>query len=181
MLPLFLLLGDIYLAYAEAAYESTGSYITVPPGCSMTAEEAVNVIRSRAEMPLVAEVLPNYAINFEAHFGYKSEVLDTDEPFRRLYRNERAVELSFEGHYWFDIRRWKRAHLKDGTPLQVLNFDLVGGPTVTDITAPIDQETIIRVNAVGTGTYTFKEQHYWMPFRNDLISFTNDWDQNPGW
>ena len=174
-------LADIYLTYAEAAYESTGSYTSVPPGCTMTAEEAVNVVRSRAERPLVADVLPNYAFDFESWYGYKSEVLPSDEPFRRLYRNERAVELSFEGSYWFDIRRWKRAELKDGTPLQVLQFELKDGPTDTDITHPINQETIRRVNAEGTGTYTFKEQHYWMPFRNDLISFTSEWDQNPGW
>ncbi len=167
-------LADIYLTYAEAAFELTGNYNTVPPGGKMTAEEAVNVVRSRAGQPDVAATLPSYSTVIP-----QSEELESDPPFRLLYRNERAVELAFEGHYWFDLRRWKRAHLKDGTPLQVLAFDLENGST--NINVPIDNATVQRVSAEANGTYTFKEPHYWMPFRNDMIQFTHDWEQNPGW
>lgn len=171
----YLRLADIYLAYAEAAYESTGNYTTVPPGCSLTAEQAVNAVRLRAGQPDVAATLPNYADNILPY----SEETESDEPFRLLYRNERAVEMSFEGTYWFDLRRWKRAHLKDGSPLEVLTFDLVGGST--DVNDPIDNETVMRAAAEANGTYTFKEPHYWMPFRDDLTYFSEDWEQNPGW
>jgi hypothetical protein len=168
-------LADIYLTYAEAAYENTGSYTSIPPGCSMTAEQAVNAVRSRAGQPDVAETLPLYENNIMPY----SEEMESDEPFRLLYRNERAVELAFEGTYWFDIRRWKRAHLKDGSPLEILMFDLVNGST--DVIDPIDNETVVRVNAEANGTYTFKDPHYWMPFRDDLTYFSSDWEQNPGW
>ena len=103
-------LADIYLTYAEAVYESTGSYTTVPAGLTMTAEQAVNKVRIRAGQPNVAATLPFYENNPLPGTGE----LASDPAFRLLYRNERAVEFAYEGVYWFDIRRWKRAHLKDG-------------------------------------------------------------------
>lgn len=171
----YLRLSDIYLTYAEAAYESTGSYTSIPDGCSLTAEQAVNIVRTRAGQPDVATTLPNYENNILPY----SEETSADESFRLLYRNERAVELAYEGTYWFDLRRWKRAVLKNGSPLEILAFDLEGGST--DVTVPIDNETMQRVNAEANGTYTFTEIHYWMPFRDDLTYFSESWEQNPGW
>lgn len=85
-------LAEVYLNYAEAANEAWG-----PDGKSasatLTAVEAVNVIRERVEMP---EVLAEYC--------------GTRDVFRDRIKNERTVELCFEGnHYFCDIRRWKDA------------------------------------------------------------------------
>ncbi len=85
-------LAEVYLNYAEAANEAWG-----PDGKSesatLTAVEAVNVVRDRVEMPAV---LPEYCSGKDV--------------FRDRIKNERAVELCFEGnHYWCDIRRWKDA------------------------------------------------------------------------
>lgn len=171
----YLRLADIYLTYAEAAYETTLSYTTVPAGGNMTAEEAVDIVRSRAGMPSVAATLPDY----DAYTIPNSTELDSDPAFRLLYRNERAVELAYEGSYWYDIRRWKRAHLKDGAPIEVLNFDLVGGNS--DVSNPVDDATVVRIPAENSGTFVFKEQHYWMPFRDDMIFYSENWEQNPGW
>jgi hypothetical protein len=162
-------LADIYLTYAEAVFESTGSYNTVPAGLSMSAEDAVNKIRLRAGQPNVAATLPFYNTAIP-----NSEELASDPPFRLLYRNERAVELAYEGVYWFDLRRWKRSHLKDGVQLQALSFNV--GATGTP--RPIVESSITRVNVT---TYVFKAQHYWMPFDPSLTRFTTDWEQNPGW
>nr|MBD3620801.1 RagB/SusD family nutrient uptake outer membrane protein [Sunxiuqinia sp.] len=160
-------LADIYLTYAEAVFESTGSYTTVPSGLSMSAADAVNKIRLRAGQPNVATVLPFYENN-----AFPNTIeLDTDPAFRLLYRNERAVELAYEGLWWFDIRRWKRATLLDGVNLQALSFDV-------DNQKKIKEETVTRTNVQ---TYTFKDQHYWMPFETSLTRFTYDWEQNPGW
>ncbi len=161
-------LADIYLTYAEAVYESTGSYNTVPTGLSLTAEDAVNAVRLRAGQPDVATVLPFYANN---PLPGTCELAD-DPDFRLLYRNERAVELAYEGVYWFDIRRWKRAHLKDGVQLTAMQFDLVGNSQV------IDDATVKRVDKIG---FVFKDPHYWMPFKTNITRFTTDWGQNPGW
>jgi starch-binding outer membrane protein, SusD/RagB family len=160
-------LADIYLTYAEAVFESTGSYNTIPAGLSMSAEQAVNKIRARAGQPDVATTLPFYANN---PLPGTCE-LASDPAFRVLYRNERAVEFAFEGVYWFDIRRWKRAHLQDGVQLQALLFDI-------DNKKAIIESTVRRVDVTA---YVFKDQHYWMPFETSLTRFTSDWEQNPGW
>ena len=85
-------LAEVYLNYAEAANEAWG-----PDGKSesatLTAVEAVNVVRERVEMP-----------------GVLSELCASKEVFRDRIKNERTVELCFEGnHYFCDIRRWKDA------------------------------------------------------------------------
>jgi hypothetical protein len=162
-------LADIYLTYAEAVYESTGSYNAIPAGLSMSAEDAVNKIRTRAGQPNVATTLPFYNTTFP-----NSEELAADAPFRLLYRNERAVELAYEGVYWFDLRRWKRSHLKDGVQLQALNFDVTGSGALK----PITEASIKRVNL---SPYVFKSQHYWMLFEPSMTRFSADWEQNPGW
>ena len=89
--PMFRL-GESYLAYAEAVNEAYGPNGTAG-GMTITAVEAVNIVRDRAGMPPV-----------------RPEYCDTKEHFRDYVRNERCVELAFEGnHYYFDIRRWKTA------------------------------------------------------------------------
>ena len=160
-------LADIYLTYAEAVYESTGSYNTTPAGLSMTAEDAVNKIRLRAGQPDVETTLPYYENNALP----RSNELSSDPAFRLLYRNERAVEFAYEGLWWFDIRRWKRAALLDGVQLQALHFDV-------DNKKNIIVSSISRVNVM---PYVFKDQHYWMPFESSLTRFTTDFEQNPGW
>lgn len=162
-------LADIYLTYAEAVYESTGDYTAAAPGTSLTAEDAVNLIRARVGQPNVAVTLPNYT-SAQAN----SCELDSDEPFRLLYRNERAVELAYEGVYWFDIRRWKRAHLKDGTQLTSLDFD-------TTKSGPVHVVNESTVRRTVRQEFIFKDAHYWMPFPVGMTRFSEDWEQNPGW
>ena len=96
-----------------------------------------------------------------------------------LYRNERAVELAYEGQYWYDIRRWKVAHYKDGTPIQILKFDLIGGNS--DVANPVDDGNVVRIKAPDSGNFVFKEPHYWMPFLDEDVFYAESWEQNPGW
>lgn len=85
-------LAEVYLNYAEAASEAYGPD-GAAPGAAMTALEAINTVRERAGMPGVA---PAYTGSADA--------------LRPRIKNERAVELCFEGyHYYCDIRRWKDA------------------------------------------------------------------------
>ena len=97
-------LAEVYLDYAEAvtvAYGPTGS----APGATLTAVDAVNIVRARAGMPPVTA----------AATGYDS--------FLDLVRNERNVEFCFEGQYWFDNRRWYLAHLPENKICVDLKFD----------------------------------------------------------
>jgi hypothetical protein len=81
-------LAELYLNYAEAANEAYGPN-TAAPGATMTAVQAINAVRTRVGMP---NVLPAYTVSADA--------------FRPRIKNERNVELSWEGFYYDDIRRW---------------------------------------------------------------------------
>lgn len=74
--------AELYLNYAEALNEYQGP-------CT-EAFNAVNEVRSRSGMPGFPTTLDQNA-------------------FREKLRNERAVELAFEDHRFWDIRRWMLA------------------------------------------------------------------------
>ncbi|HEY5688696.1 MAG TPA: RagB/SusD family nutrient uptake outer membrane protein, partial [Yeosuana sp.] len=78
--------GETLLNYAEAMNEAYGPENGAALG--MTALDAVNEIRQRVNMP-----------NFPAGLSQAA--------FREKLRNERMVELAFEDHRFWDIRRWK--------------------------------------------------------------------------
>ena len=83
-------LGEFYLNYAEAMLNYTGGGYETASGLSMTAAQAVNVVRTRAK-------LANIATDLSA------------SQFAERLENERFVELAFEGHRFYDLRRWKKA------------------------------------------------------------------------
>ena len=89
--PMFRL-GEMYLAYAEAVNEAYGPSGTAG-GVSLTALQAMNLVRARVNMPAA-----------------RSAYVSDKDKFREYIRNERCIELAYESnHYWFDIRRWKTA------------------------------------------------------------------------
>ncbi|WP_315577876.1 RagB/SusD family nutrient uptake outer membrane protein [Hoylesella oralis] len=75
-------MAEMYLNYAEAANEATAS---VAPN---EAVDAVNKVRSRVGMPKIPYGL-------------------SKEEFRTKVRHERQIELAFEEHRFYDVRRWK--------------------------------------------------------------------------
>lgn len=100
-------LAELYLNYAEAANEAYGPN-GMAPGASMTAVQAVNLIRARVGQP---DVLPKYTAS--------------KDEFRLRVKNERNIELCFEGHYYFDIRRWKDAPVCYAGPLMGVTIEKV--------------------------------------------------------
>ncbi len=83
-------LAEVYLNYAEAMLNYTGSGYETTSDLSMSAAQAINVVRKRAGQPDITTGL-------------------NEAQFRAKYENERFVELAFEGHRFFDVRRWKKA------------------------------------------------------------------------
>jgi len=79
--------GEVLLNYAEAMNEAYGPAFSSAE-LGMTAYDAVNLIRARAGMP-----------------GFKEGM--TKDEFRQELHDERRVELAFEDHRFWDIRRWK--------------------------------------------------------------------------
>jgi hypothetical protein len=100
-------LGELYLNYAEAANEAYGPNGSAP-GASLNAVQAINLIRTRIGQP---DVLAKYTAS--------------KEDFRPRIKNERNIELSFEGHYYFDIRRWKDAPVAYAGPLMGVDIEKV--------------------------------------------------------
>jgi hypothetical protein len=82
--------AEVLLNYAEAMNEAYATPQTPPVGGGKTALEAVNEVRRRAN---------------GARFVFPNGM--TKEAFREKLRNERRVELAFEDHRFWDIRRWK--------------------------------------------------------------------------
>ncbi|WP_310378845.1 RagB/SusD family nutrient uptake outer membrane protein [Flavobacterium sp.] len=79
--------GEILLNYAEAMNEAYGPEVA-PPTPGMTALQAVNFVRARAGITRFSAGL-------------------SQDAFRTKLRNERRVELAFEDHRFWDVRRWK--------------------------------------------------------------------------
>ena len=145
--------GEILLNYAEAVNEGYGGpdvsapSTTTPPTASLTATQAVNIVRRRAGMP-----------NFPVGLG--------KDAFRTKLRNERRVELAFEDHRFWDIRRWKI------------------GEQTKDIYA-----MYITRNANLSLNYTvkllevrpFDERMYLYPIPQSEIFKINNLQQNTGW
>lgn len=77
---IFIRYAEVLLNYAEAQNEAVG------PDASVY--DAINQVRARAGQPALAS-------------GFSKDAL------RDRIRNERRVELSFEEHRFFDVRRWQ--------------------------------------------------------------------------
>jgi hypothetical protein len=78
-------LAELYLNFAEAAYNALSPDAKYG---ALSALDAVNAVRARAEMPPLPAGM-------------------SSADFEKRYRNERRVELAFEEHRFFDVRRWK--------------------------------------------------------------------------
>jgi len=88
--------AEILLTYAEAKIEANQ--------IDQSVLDAINDVRSRAYGTVASDI---------AHYP---EVVATDQStLRKIVRNERRVELAFEGLRWFDLKRWKIAAGPAGT------------------------------------------------------------------
>lgn len=83
---------EMFLDYAEAANEAYGPKIDGGHGYS--AYDVIKAIRDRAGLGDLGED------------GYLEECAQSKEKMRELIRNERRIELSFEGFRFWDLRRW---------------------------------------------------------------------------
>lgn len=83
---------ELFLIYAEAANEAWGPDGD-PTGIGITAREVIQQIRDRAGIAQPDNYLAS---------------ISTTEEMRELIRNERRLELSFEGFRFWDLRRWEK-------------------------------------------------------------------------
>ena len=89
-------LPDMLLMFAEASNEAWGP-TTAGPGMAIDAQTALKRILTRDS--------GNSSMD-----TYLTTVIGTDQAkFRDYVRNQRRIELAFEGHYYYDLRRWYAA------------------------------------------------------------------------
>ena len=151
-------LADVYLMYAEATAAASGT----PTGyyyTSMTALEAVNKVRERAGVPAVG-------------VRYSRDL----NSFMQELRRERAVELSYEGHRFNDLRRWR---LLDKYPYNVkTSQEFI---RVTNNKKAPEQNQVAEFREEIILTRDFQEKHYWLPLKRTDTSMYLEFEQNPGW
>lgn len=146
-------LADVYLMYSEAVLWGYGSASSSVPGSGLTAEQAFNTIRNRAQLP-----------NIESRFT------NTKEVFTQEIIRERAIEFAFEGIRWFDLRRWNI--LGDPKYIYKTAIDFDRDPITKK---PINiQERVVVTRVV-------EKKHNWVPFVVSYTKLYKEWPQNPGW
>lgn len=87
----FIRYTELFLGYAEAANEAYGPSVAGPHGFS--AYDVIKAIRVRA--------------GITGGDPYLESIKDDQDAMRELIRNERRLELCFEGFRFWDLRRWK--------------------------------------------------------------------------
>ncbi|MEJ7736781.1 MAG: RagB/SusD family nutrient uptake outer membrane protein [Chitinophagaceae bacterium] len=137
---IFLRYAEVLLNYAEAQNEAVG------PDASVY--DALNQVRTRSGQPALSGLSQN--------------------DLRERIRNERRVELSFEEHRFFDVRRWKQGSFYFREPIRKVQ---------------------ITRNSNGTFTYNYpkwedrdyKEHQNILPIPQSEIDRNAKLTQNPGY
>ena len=81
---------------------------------------------------------------------------------------ERRIELAFEGHYFWDVRRWKTATTELTQPLT--GWKVRYGETDVDYYS----ENLVLVR-------DFTPKMYFWPIKHDELKRNKRLTQNPGW
>jgi len=133
--------AEILLNYAEAQNEANGPDNAV--------YEAVNKVRSRAGMPDLPTGL-------------------SQDAMRLHIRNERRIELAYEEHRYFDVRRWKIAMETENMPANGISI------------IKADDGSLSFSTKEALSVKKFMEQHYWFPIPLDEINASGGKiEQNP--
>ena len=143
-------LADLYLLYAESLNETQGPAASYP---------WINKIRERAGLDGVVESWSNYSKNPAAP--------TTKEGMRDIIHQERLIELAFEGHRFWDLRRWLKAE-------EYMNRDILGWDV-----GQKSAEAYYRILTIQEMKYTIRD-YLWPIDEADMVVNPN-LDQNPRW
>ncbi|MVT12255.1 RagB/SusD family nutrient uptake outer membrane protein [Chitinophaga tropicalis] len=136
--------AEVLLNYAEAQNEAVG------PDASVYA--AINQIRQRSSVNQPALVA-----------GL------TQAEMRDAIRRERQVELAFEEHRFYDVRRWKIATQTENQPAYGMDVKIVNGVTT-------------YTRKIALKDRKFEEKNYWLPIpRSEILASNNQLEQTTGY
>ncbi|WP_256009253.1 RagB/SusD family nutrient uptake outer membrane protein [Desertivirga xinjiangensis] len=138
--------AEILLNYAEAANET---------GLTREALEQLKILRARAG------IIPGENKN------YGLPQSPSQQELRELIRNERAIELAFEGLWFWDLCRSKTGTRLDGKYTEGMHITLTGSE--------------FKYSRIPLRKRYFKENLYLLPIPDLELSLNTTMLQNPGW
>ena len=150
--------AEVLLSYLEAVNEAT-------PGAVDQAllDETINDVRDRVKLP-----------------GYSKVELSSQEAVREAVRNERRVELAFEGLRYFDVLRW-------GVAKELLNHTFTGVKLSDDPSAPNYRGSGASASPVDEDMYYQFENRMWsdhnryFPIPQNELNVNKNLKQNSGY
>lgn len=144
-------LAEIYLNYAEACNEKPERDVT-------EALKYINLIRKRAGLNKLEEAYPE--IDFSSNKG----------ALREIIRKERMIEMAFEGHRYYDCRRWMIAEKE---------FNYL--PLTLNLKSDNYESSWERVDNIWYRKMVFEPKHYFMPINQEQLNEFESITQNYGW
>ena len=137
-------LGEFYLNYAEAMYRYYGDANTAGE-FTLSANDAINKLLDREDVQM-----PHWTGNGN---------------WLARYERQRMVELAFEDHRFWDIRRWKQGDSQKQVKVMRLSKDMNGDVLMT-------RSTLNR---------GWNDKFYFFPIPFSELNKNNNLTQNPGW
>ena len=140
--------AEVLLNYAEAMVNAYGDITFTNEKCGISALQAVNQVRGRdgVKMPALSETL-------------------SSADFLKRLKNERRVELAFEGHRFWDLRRWKELDASKD----------IYGVKITK------EEADVKYTRQLLDTRSVDDKLYFYPIANTELFKNDKLEQNPGW
>ena len=141
-------LGEIYLNAAEAAVEL---------GKEADARNFIEPIRTRAGL--------EQNLNLQSFAG---------ENLKNRIRNERKIELAFEDHRYWDLRRWRMAE-------EALSVQIQGFRSLRHIDNAGTESFTYSIILAESQKMNFYPRHYYIPIGQDRINNNPKLLENPGY
>ena len=154
--------AEVLLGYVEAMNEMDGSYTDEATGITVSrnVDEMVkyfNMIRYRAGQPGITA----------------ADAQDRDN-MRKIIKHEYQIEFAFEGHRYWDLRRWKDANDAYNKPVRGLDVSATSAQRGQFYTERVwsTEKTMNRV---------FNNKMYLWPLERNVLQRNGKLVQNPGW
>ena len=150
-------LAELYLMQAEAWNE----YLNKPDD---RVYEPLNKVRRRAGIPDVQDAWKKFSTH--------PQQVENQAGMREIIRQEKTVEFAFEGHRFWDLRRWKTAHLELND--KILGWNVLGDNARTfynNYEGPVFVWS--KVKFISPRDYLF-------PIKAEEVMISG-YVQNPGW
>lgn len=152
-------LADLYLLQSEVLNELSNNV----PGKTASIDqifEKLNLVRARARLESVQDSWRKYSTNPSKPNTYEGR--------REIIRQERKIEMAFEGTTYWDLKRWKLY-------VSEMNIPFIGWNYNGETEADFYKKTTYENNNV------MSAKDNWFPIKGSDLIINRNLEQNPGW